>query len=253
MMFLYIVKLFVISWIIQGDAQESRIVGGTDASESLAPYQVSLRRTDRLDYHFCAGSIISENWILTAAHCKEGKEADQITAVVGTNKLSSGGDHYEINKIIIHENFEAEVLHNDIALCQIKGEFNFNDRVQPIRLGSRSYIRPGSRCILTGWGFTDNHFTVPDTLQVLTVTVLSNRRCTEKLAPTRYSTIIQKNQMCTLNRESEGACNGDSGGPLVRNGKQVGIVSWGIACARGFPDVFVYVPAYYNWINEHIQ
>ncbi|CAF4836717.1 unnamed protein product [Pieris macdunnoughi] len=111
-------------------------------------------------------------------------EADQIAAVVGTNKLSSGGDHYEINKIIIHENFVAERLQNDISLCQIKEEFNFNDRVKPIRLASRPNIRPGSRCVLTGWGFTDNQRTVPDNLQVLTVTVMSNRRCSEKLAQT---------------------------------------------------------------------
>ncbi|XP_045487433.1 chymotrypsin-1-like [Pieris rapae] len=252
-MFLNIVKLFVLSWIVHGDAQESRIVGGTDAYESLAPYQVSLRRTDRSDDHFCAGSIISETWILTAAHCTNGLETDQIAAVVGTNKLSSGGDRYEIKQIIIHENFDIQRLQNDISLCQIKGEFNFNDLVKPITLASRTKIRPGSRCVLTGWGFTDNQRTVPDNLQVLTVTVMSNKRCSQKLAQTNGLTPIEKTQMCTLTRESEGACNGDSGGPLVRNGKQVGIVSWGIPCARGFPDVFAYVPAYYDWINEHIQ
>ncbi|XP_045487423.1 chymotrypsin-1-like [Pieris rapae] len=252
-MFLNIVKLFVLSWIVHGDAQESRIVGGTDACESLAPYQVSLRRTDRSDDHFCAGSIISETWILTAAHCTNGLETDQIAAVVGTNKLSSGGDRYEIKQIIIHENFDIQRLQNDISLCQIKGEFNFNDMVKPITLASRPKIRPGSRCVLTGWGFTDNQRTVPDNLQVLTVTVMSNKRCSQKLAQTNGLTPIEKTQMCTLTRESEGACNGDSGGPLVRNGKQVGIVSWGIPCARGFPDVFAYVPAYYDWINEHIQ
>lgn len=46
---------------------------------------------------------------------------------------------------------------------------------------------------------------------------------------------------------------GDSGGPLAADGEQIGVVSWGIPCAKGRPDVFTRVFPYRSWIDKHVE
>ncbi|KAK9674682.1 Trypsin, partial [Popillia japonica] len=89
---------------------------------------------------------------------------------------------------------------------------------------------------------------VPNKLQTINLFSVSNEKC----ALDHSFALILPSNICTLNKAGEGACHGDSGGPLVYEDYQVGVVSWGIPCAKGRPDVFTRVYTYRKWIEENM-
>ncbi|XP_050663910.1 chymotrypsin-2-like [Leptidea sinapis] len=225
----------------------SRIVGGDDAPEGGIPYQVSLRSL--FNSHFCGGSILNKRWILTAAHCTVGSSPLTITVVVGTNSLKKGGVQYSVEKIIVHKEYDSGLIMNDISILKVSEDIEFNEIVQPIELPEED-TDPGADLVLTGWGRLSYPGNLPDKLQMINLTSLSVKDC--KNIYTFISPVFDS-QICSLTKSGEGACHGDSGGPLVENGKVVGIVSWGVPCARGYPDVYSRVYSFKEWILENMK
>ncbi|XP_013144235.1 PREDICTED: chymotrypsin-2-like [Papilio polytes] len=218
-----------------------RIVGGENAPEGGIPYQASLR--SNYNSHFCGGSIISERWILTAAHCTVGKSNRTMIVVVGTNSLLAGGDHYNVEKIIVHEQYNGNLIYNDVSVVKVANDIEFGDRVQPIHIADSD-----TRGVMGIMGRPELYPGVlPVQLQMINLVSLSVEEC-QRI----YSNInpVYNTQICSLTKRGEGACHGDSGGPLVSGGEVVGIVSWGMPCARGYPDVYTRVYSFKNWITE---
>ncbi|KAJ2946648.1 hypothetical protein O0L34_g12705 [Tuta absoluta] len=219
-----------------------RIVGGEDAPDGRVPYQVSLRSI--FNSHFCGGSILSKRFVLTAAHCTVGDSPLNIKVVVGTNSLLVGGDAYSVEEIIVHENYDGQLIMNDVSLLRLTEDIQFNQKVQPIGLPGNN-TAGGAALLLSGWGRTSYPGVLPTRLQMINLTALSVESCQQI-----YNGInpVFASQICSLTRSGEGACHGDSGGPLVENNKVVGIVSWGMPCAVGFPDVYTRVYSFRDWI-----
>ncbi|XP_032678949.1 chymotrypsin-2-like [Odontomachus brunneus] len=224
--------------------QNPKIVGGSAASEGQFPYQASLRVRNR---HFCGGSIIGDQWILTASHCLVGLNDTAITVVLGSTTLDKGGDVYNSVKRIIHPLYSSTLIWNDIGLVQLNKNIVFGDNIQKIALPTHNFNKSNYPAMLSGWGTTDYPGETPNELQHLELTVIDQKDCLST------SFRVTNNNICTLNKKGEGACHGDSGGPLVADGEQIGVVSWGIPCAKGQPDVFTRVFSYINWINTHVK
>lgn len=145
---------------VSGDKVGLRIVSGYETeSLSIAPHQVSLRL--KPDSHFCGGSIITNWWILSAAHCVDGQTADQIVAVVGTLYLDQGGDRYDIALIIAHELYMPTIIRNDIAMLKVDKEFLADAPYKSITRGDSS-ILGGVDLRLTGWGLTSVRSNIPE-------------------------------------------------------------------------------------------
>ncbi|KAF2905790.1 hypothetical protein ILUMI_00385 [Ignelater luminosus] len=225
------------------NAIEERIVGGYPAPDGMYPYQVSLRQQGK---HFCGGSIISQYWALSAAHCTYSKNPSYIVIVVGTNYLNSRGIGYGVSQIISHSGYNPRNNANDISLLRVAGSIAFNNRVQPVQLAS-SVLPGSSQCVLSGWGLTSypSHYP-PNALQHIFLYSITIPRCRSALP--RYP--IYNTHVCTYNGRGQGACRGDSGSPLVCGGLQHGVVSWGIPCARGSPDIFTSIAAFRVWIRS---
>lgn len=138
---------------MEGTDPATRIVNGF-VSESMPLHQVSLRKRSDMK-HFCGGSIISNKYILTAAHCVSGASAPDIVAVVGSLTLDNGGEQFDIEKIISHRSYMMfPALRNDIALLKVSREFPADATTyKPIELCS-SYTRGGVPLRLNGWGLT---------------------------------------------------------------------------------------------------
>ncbi|XP_063984407.1 chymotrypsin-2-like [Diachasmimorpha longicaudata] len=229
---------------LSSGATIERIVGGRDAPAGKYPYQVSLQKNNR---HFCGGSIINKRWILTAAHCLRGQSPSAIRVLVGTNSLSNGTQYYQCGFLKWHEKFTPILIHNDIAVLQVTQDIEFNVNVQAVKLPKKNFNEIDTPATLTGWGTTVLNGRVPDKLQWLQVKVISQLKC--KLR----HWLLTSSQICTLTKRGEGACHGDSGGPLVSKGYQIGIVSYGLPCALGSPDVFTRVYSFVDWINSTIK
>uniref|UniRef100_A0ABD2XUF6 chymotrypsin n=1 Tax=Trichogramma kaykai TaxID=54128 RepID=A0ABD2XUF6_9HYME len=222
----------------------SRVIGGQDAPDGKYPYQVSLRRGT---FHSCGGSIINKRWVLTAAHCVQGVDHKALNIVAGTNLIEGGQEQtYKSQYIVYHDGFDMWELQNDVALIRVSKDIVFNDKVQPIKLSTKSEKDEKSvDVVLTGWGSTFIGGSAPNNLQEVNLKVIDNKRCAKEMGFN-----ITKSHICTLTKSGEGACHGDSGGPLVADGVQVGIVSFGRPCAVGKPDVFTRVGTFHDWIEK---
>lgn len=133
------------------DKLSNRVVGGKDASEGEAPYQCSLQMNQK---HFCGCLIISERWILSAAHCLDHTSAQYVDVLVGTNDLKNGGKYYKAKKFILHENFNKPQYAYDIGLIKVNETIEFNALVQPIEPSSEDadLIPKDADLRLSGWG-----------------------------------------------------------------------------------------------------
>ncbi|XP_026465560.1 chymotrypsin-2-like [Ctenocephalides felis] len=256
-------KLVVFSCLVAlsfGASLENRIIGGEDAKDGEYPHQISLRFQSR---HTCGGSILHSLYILTAAHCVEGRDDDvtKFTVVAGSVSLTKGGEVHQVDKITYHDKYSPETMHNDIAVIKLKTPITFDNNKKTIALPKEDTIG-GETVQLSGWGLTaypDGE--IPDILKKMMAITYENSICEKfhengPLKPKASGDIIKPGMLCAYHKLNIGACRGDSGGPLVaeENGKlvQVGVVSWAWQyCALGVPDVYARVYYYLDWIHQH--
>ncbi|XP_063050147.1 serine protease 27-like, partial [Engraulis encrasicolus] len=239
-----------------------RIVGGEDSTAGSWPWQVSLQRDLE---HYCGGSLINNQWILTAAHCTDGiSSADMArwTVRLGVKDLdipSANELTNTLTEVIVHPEYDDWTLDNDIALLQMSTPVTFNDYISPVCLAdSNSVFHNGTASWATGWGDINEGESLPHpgTLQEVEVPVIGNRQCDCFYQPLDWP--ITQNMICSgLLDGGKDACQGDSGGPMVNQQNSVwiqsGLVSFGYGCAReGFPGVYTRVSSYRSWIESHI-
>ncbi|KAK3098242.1 hypothetical protein FSP39_017537 [Pinctada imbricata] len=232
-----------------------RVVGGDPAVEGEWPWQVSFG--DVGGGHFCGGTLISNQWIISAAHCFERKVPEDVTVILGEHhqEFESGNEKFaKIDKVIMHPDYSrVHGLPNDIALVKLTSPVDISGHYvrtacTPSEVG---VFNEQDICYISGWGYTqgtgDNVY-----LRHLQIEITSLNSCN-----TSWNGVITNKQIC-LGTGTEGACQGDSGGPLVclRNNQYVlaGATSWGsLTCtADGFPNVYTDIMSYLPWIRGYI-
>jgi len=246
------------------------IVGGNNAAPGEFPHQVSMQVVILWLFrqHICGGTILSPEWILTAAHCVKGVPFfASVEVLAGKHDLSKtepSEQRVKVAQMYSHEKFGGGVGPYDVGLLRLKSPLTFTDRVKPARLPQPNSIPQGA-AILSGWGSISSSRipTLPDILQTANLPLIEYSKC--------YAAIDQEadgeenplrdTNVCTgpLGVQGLSACNGDSGGPLVQlnegEATVIGIVSWGFfPCgAKGSPSVYTRVSAYNDWINNKIE
>lgn len=143
---------------------EPRMYRGDRAFPGQFPYVASLRHIEDLSddpknaFHFCGSAIISERWIVSAAHCFMRKRLNETNVVVavGAHSFRSSGTFYYIEKIIEHPNYYLTVSRKqfDISLIRTFDTISFHDHIQPIAL-SKNWIETADKVAIPGWGKTE--------------------------------------------------------------------------------------------------
>uniref|UniRef100_A0A9L0KFI6 trypsin n=1 Tax=Equus asinus TaxID=9793 RepID=A0A9L0KFI6_EQUAS len=230
---------------------DDKIVGGYTCQANSVPYQVSLN----VGYHICGGSLISNQWVVSAAHCYQQVvilSSSRFQVRLGEHNIAvTEGNEQFINsaKVIRHPSYNSRTYDNDILLIKLSSPASINSKVSAISLPA-SFPAAGTQCLISGWGNTlSSGSNYPNLLQCLNAPILSDSSCRSS-----YPNQITSNMFCAGFLEGgKDSCQGDSGGPVACSGVLQGIVSWGYGCAqRNKPGVYTKVYNYVNWIRQTI-
>ncbi|XP_062559127.1 venom serine protease-like [Armigeres subalbatus] len=237
-----------------GKKKRTRIVNGVETMVNEFPMMAALVDI-RSRGVVCGATIISDEHALSAAHCLLLRSVDDTALLVGDHNLTTGSDTsyarvYRISKLLTHPGFTSNPVSNDIALIRTSQPMNFNEGVGPVCLPwkYRSESFDGATVEACGWGDLDFGGPKSDVLNKVALTVISNQECS-----TRLNTTIERQKMCTY-APTKDTCQSDSGGPLFYTEPdsglvyEVGIVSYGFACATTNPSVNTRVTDFLDWI-----
>uniref|UniRef100_A0A8C5SP62 Transmembrane serine protease 7 n=1 Tax=Laticauda laticaudata TaxID=8630 RepID=A0A8C5SP62_LATLA len=235
----------------------NRIVGGSETHEGEWPWQASLHFAG---VAYCGASVISKEWLLSAAHCFQGNrnldnriELNQIELNLWSKFVST------LKRIIVHEYYNSQNYDYDIALLQLSTPWLETMRwsVGPICLPPTMHnVYTGEKCWVTGWG-QKQETSKPTALYhslISEVEIVDQTVC-----HSTYGLITSRMLCAGIMSGKRDSCKGDSGGPLSCRNKGdgkwflMGIVSWGYGCGRpNFPGVYTRVSKFSTWIQKYM-
>ncbi len=258
------------------------IVGGAPLEISDVPWQVALlsahvrdRDDDGFLDQFCGGSLISAEWVVTAAHCtfSDGDlplRPSDIDVVAGKSVLSeiSSSDRRGVDRIVVHPDYDGQFF-NDIALIHLSSAVPLGTRVAPIAFGGAVWdgTAPAAdtQYVVSGWGcravldanddcpIDDPDAYFADALEAVVVRDVGGPTATTCGSNSDFDVALM---ICAGDLAGGvDSCAGDSGGPLVATWDDApvlaGVVSFGFGCAlTSFPGIYTRVSTYAEWMTS---
>lgn len=218
-----------------------RIVGGTDAEPSTHPFQVGLLAKsveDNFYAQFCGGTLVSSQYVVTAAHCSDFVHPTEVQVLVGTQRLDGSGQRVNVTSVTVHPNWNTRTDNYDVAVWKLSAP------VTGLSFATLATTQPttaGVALRATGWGTLWSEGERSETLQQVDVPYVPTvgRAC-------QYQRGITAQMLCA-GEAGKDSCQGDSGGPLTMNNGSgytvlAGVVSFGTGCGDpGYPGVYANV------------
>ncbi|KAM3967355.1 serine protease nudel [Aphomia sociella] len=240
---------------------QSRVVGGKPSQPAAWPWMAAMYRNGM--FH-CGGVVITQRWVMSAAHCVHEFWNHYYEIQVGMLRrfsFSPQEQNHRVVSVIVNQHYSQMDMKNDLSLLKVDTTIIFSRWVRPICLPGPDTAGadwhwgplPGTMCTAVGWGATVEHGPDPDNMREVEVPIWTNCKHSEDRAG---------KEICAGPVEGgKDACQGDSGGPLLcrnpLNSQQwyvAGIVSHGDGCARkDEPGVYTRVSMFIKWIRAHIS
>ncbi|CAH0396141.1 unnamed protein product, partial [Bemisia tabaci] len=248
----------------------SLIVGGKEAVLNEFPHMVALgyKNRGRLTYN-CGGTLISENFVLTAAHCIGTSLGKPVQVRLGELILNNEDDgaspvDVRVEQTTVHPDYRDDQKYNDIALVRLEREVSFSNSIRPACLHQQRDLSRSELPVATGWGTTDYGGKRSDALLKVGLSVINNTLCNrlydkERRTAGSLERGISESMLCAGKLEGgKDTCLGDSGGPLGIPHPDskcqhyiVGITSFGKVCGQeNSPGVYTRVSSYLPWIEN---
>lgn len=232
-----------------------KILGGIESKTGDWPWMTALLYANEADMYnaqFCAGVLIDDTWVLTAAHCVAGQTTSAIDVAVGVYDLSNySGSRIALKSIRVHPQYNANTSQNDIALLELSQPSS--QPTLPLFTGEPDIL--GVMVTAIGWGMADGttYWYYPEKLRQVDLPVVADSYCNEI-----YPTPLIASQLCAGYYEGKDVCNGDSGGPIVAQIEgawvHVGLVSYGTTCAdfNGWYGVYTRTSEFVSFIKQYV-
>uniref|UniRef100_A0A182MAL4 trypsin n=1 Tax=Anopheles culicifacies TaxID=139723 RepID=A0A182MAL4_9DIPT len=185
-----------------------RIVGGFEIDVSETPYQVSLQY---FNSHRCGGSVLNNKWVLTAAHCTFGINADSLAVRLGSSRHASGGTLVQVARVVEHPNYNENTIDYDYSLLELEGELTFSDAVQPVDLPEQDEpVEDGTMTTVSGWVDMDDPLVIRESdkmsnkIAILLALLVAVVACVQAQADQRHRLVRPQPQFSPRPRYSVG-------------------------------------------------
>ncbi|XP_067095744.1 chymotrypsin-like elastase family member 2A [Osmerus mordax] len=235
----------------------NRVVSGEDARPHSWPWQISLQYDDNGTWsHICGGTLISSDWVLTAAHCINTRHSYRVEVGRHSLEAEEGSLAVAVSRIIVHQSWTPILSRNDIALIKLETPVTFSDSIMAACLPDAGFLLPHNEpCYVTGWGRISTGGPLADALQQALLPVVDHATCS---LPAWWSVLASSSMVCAGGDGVVAGCNGDSGGPLNCQNPDGswavhGVVSFGSGEGCNIaqkPTVFTQVSSYMDWIHS---
>ncbi|XP_042547021.1 granzyme A isoform X2 [Dipodomys spectabilis] len=222
-----------------------QIIGGDQVIPHSRPYMVLLKLHKK---RFCAGALIADDWVLTAAHCVLTKTSEIILGAHSMSKNEPEKQKLSIKKEFPYPCFDPDTHEGDLKLIQLNKKAKITKNVAILNLPKRGAdVEAGTKCQVAGWGITNNKSPMSDTLREVNITIIGRKICNDH-QHYNFNPVIGLNMICAGSPNGgKDICNGDSGGPLLCHGTFRGIAAFGRNGKCGDPRA----PGVYTLLSKH--
>ncbi|XP_039726358.1 mast cell protease 1A-like [Pteropus medius] len=240
--------LLLLAFLLSPKAEAGKIIGGHEAKPHSLPYMAFLRIKSP-KHNVCGGFLVSEDFVLTAAHCW----GSSISVTLGAHNILEQEKTQQVilvTRAIPHPDYNPDTKANDIMLLQLKKKANLTAAVRILSLPRRiAQVKPGMGCSVAGWGRQGVTTNLSVRLREVELEIQSDKQCNSHYKDLYDSTT----QICVGNpTKIQNSFKGDSGGPLVCNNMAQGIVSYGKKDARP-PSVYTRISSFLKWIARTMR